>query len=91
MGKWIRWWGLGAFVVVAALLGCVWILFVDGWVKTQVEEAGTGAVGAKVELDSVDLTLFPAGLTLTRLQVTDPKEPMTNAVEIAQVSMGWMG
>ncbi|MDH5564815.1 MAG: TIGR03545 family protein, partial [Nitrospirota bacterium] len=91
MAKWIRWWGLGAFVVVVAILGGMWILLVDGWVKVIIEEAGTEAVGAKVELDAADLSLFPAGLTLTRLQVTNPKEPMTNAVEIARVSMGLDG
>ncbi len=88
MAKWIRWWGLGAFVVVATILGCVWVLLIDGWVKGLIEEAGTEAVGAKVELDGADLSLFPAGLKLARLQVTDPKRPMTNAVEIANVTMG---
>ncbi len=91
MGKWIRWWGLGAFVVVAAILIGVWVMFVDGWMKRFIEEAGTEAVGAKVELDRADLSLLPAGLTLTRLQVTNPKKPMTNAVEIAQVTMGLDG
>ena len=88
MAKWLRWWGLGAFVVIAAILVCVWIFLVDGWVKGVIEESGTQAVGARVELDSADLSLFPAGLTLVRLQVTDPKEPMTNAVEIAKINMG---
>ena len=91
MAKWIRWRGLGGFVVVAAILGCVWVFFVDGWVKYLIEEAGTEAVGAKVELDAADLSLFPAGLTLTRVQVTDPQKPMTNAVEIADVTMGLDG
>ncbi len=91
MAKWIRWWGLGAFVVIAAILGCLWIFLVDGWVKYLIEEAGTEAVGAKVELDAADLSLFPAGLMLTRLQVTDPNAPMTNVVEIAQVAMGLDG
>jgi uncharacterized protein (TIGR03545 family) len=91
MAKWIRWWGLGAFVVVAAILGCVWIFLVDGWVKYLIEEAGTEAMGAKVELDAADLSFFPAGLTLSRLQVTDPNAPMTNAVEIANVNMGLDG
>jgi len=91
MAKWIRWWGLGAFVVIAAILGCLWIFLVDGWVKYLIEEAGTEAVGAKVELDAADLSLFPAGLTLSRLQVTDPNAPMTNAVEIANVNMGLDG
>ncbi len=91
MAKWIRWWGLGAFVVIAAIIGGLWMFCVDGWVKYLIEEAGTEAVGAKVELDAADLSLFPAGLTLTRLQVTDPQEPMTNAVEIADVTMGLDG
>ena len=91
MAKWIRWWGLGVFVVVAAILVGVWMFLIDGWVKGVIEKAGTEAVGAKVELDSADLSLFPAGLTLMRLQVTDPKEPMTNAVEIANVTMGLDG
>ncbi len=91
MSKWIRLWGLGAFVVVAAILVGVWFVFVDGWVKCLIEDAGTEAVGAKVELDAADLSLFPAGLALSRLQVTDPKEPMNNAVEIAKVTMGLDG
>lgn len=91
MGKWIRWWGIGAFAVLVAILGCVWIFFIDGWVKYLIEEAGTEAVGAKVELDTADLTLLPTGLMLSRLQVTDPREPMTNVVEIANVTMGLDG
>ncbi|MDR4494818.1 MAG: TIGR03545 family protein [Nitrospirales bacterium] len=91
MAKWIRWWGLGAFLVVATLVGCVWVFLVDGWVEGLIEDAGTSAVGAKVELDNADLTLFPAGLTLTRLQVTNPRKPMTNAVEVAKVAMGLDG
>ena len=91
MTKWIRWWGLGAFLVVVALIGLLWIVFVDGWVKRLIENVGTDAVGAKVDLDHADLTLFPAGLTLTRLQVTNPKAPMTNAVEVARISMGLDG
>ncbi|MCK5307477.1 MAG: TIGR03545 family protein, partial [Zetaproteobacteria bacterium] len=33
-----------------------------------------------------DLTLFPAGLTLTGLHVTNPDKPMSNAVEIKQIA-----
>lgn len=91
MTKWIRWWGLGAFVVFAAIVGGVWILFVDEWVKGAIESAGTKAVGAKVEVDAADLSLFPAGLSLTGLQVTNPKMPMTNAVEVATVTMNLDG
>jgi uncharacterized protein (TIGR03545 family) len=91
MTKWIRWWGLGAFLVVVAVIGFLWIVFVDGWVKRLIEDVGTEVVGAKVDLDHADLSLFPAGLTLTRLQVTNPKDPMTNAVEVARIAMGLDG
>lgn len=88
MGKWIRWWGLGVFVVVLGLMVAVWVLCVDRWIKGLIEDVGTKAVGAKVELDAAEVTLVPAGLALTRLQVTDPKAPMTNAVEVARIRMG---
>lgn len=86
VGKWIRWQGLIAFVVVVGLVAAVWLLLVDTWVKHAIEQAGTAAVGGKVELDAADLSLMPLGLTLTRLQVTNPDEPMTNAVEIARIA-----
>ena len=89
MTKWIRWWGLGAFVVVVAVIGILWMFFVDGWVKRLIEDVGTDMVQAKVDVDHADLTVFPTGLTLTRLQVTDPKAPLTNAVEVARITMGF--
>lgn len=91
MTKWIRWWGLGAFLVVVAVIAILWVFFVDGWVKRLIEDVGTEVVGAKVDLDHADVSLFPVGLTLTRLQVTNPKAPMTNAVEVARMAMGLDG
>lgn len=82
----IRWWGLGVFVVLVAAMGLLWLLVVDGLVKATIEEEGTALVGAKVELDAADLTLLPSGLTLTRLQITNPDDPMTNMVEIARLT-----
>ena len=38
MTKWIRWWGLGAFLVLVAVIGLLWIFFVDGWVKRLIED-----------------------------------------------------
>ncbi len=91
MTKWIRWWGLGTFLVVVAVIGLLWVFFVDGWVKRLIENVGTAVVGAQVDLDHADLTVFPVGLTLTRLQVTNPQAPMTNAVEVARMAMGLDG
>lgn len=83
---WIRWWGLGAFLLVTGSLAAVWLFLVDPLVKWTIEQTGTKLVGAKVELDDADVTLFPLGVTLTRLQVTNPDEPMTNALEVARIA-----
>ena len=91
MTKWIRWWGLGAFLLVVAVIASLWVFFVDGWVKGLIEDVGTDVVAAKVDLDHADVSLFPVGLTLTRLQVTNPKAPMTNAVEVGRIAMGLDG
>jgi uncharacterized protein (TIGR03545 family) len=87
MKKWIRWQGLGVFLGVVIIFCLFWFLLIDGIVERMIEKSGTRAVGAKVELDKADLSLFPAGLKLIRLQIANPDEPMTNAVEIAQINL----
>lgn len=88
---WIRWWGLGAFVGLMALLALGWLFLVDPFVKRMIEQTGTKLVGAKVELGAAHVTLSPLGLTLSRLQVTNPDEPMSNAVEVARIAMSLDG
>lgn len=80
MKKWIRWEGLGLFIGVVVLFCIFWFLFIDGIVKSMIEKYGSQAIGAKVELGSADLSLFPAGLELKDLQITNPDDPMKNAV-----------
>ncbi len=84
--KWLRWRGLAPFVILAALIAAFWFLLVDGYVERIIERVGTEAVGAKVELANADLSLFPLGLTLNGLQVTNPDEPMRNAVEAKRIA-----
>lgn len=87
MLKYIRWKGLAAFLIVLIVVGAFWFLFVDGIVKRGIEKYGTRAVGAKVNVANADLSLFPAGLELLGLQITNPEEPMKNAVEISKINM----
>jgi len=87
MTRWIRWKGLAAFLAVVTLIGLVWVLLVDTAVRRTIEVVGTRAVGARVELAQADLTLFPTGLELRGLAVTNPDEPMRNAVEIGRIRM----
>ncbi len=86
MNRWIRWQGLVVFLCVTLSMCLIWVLFVDSVVKKVIEKTGTKIVGAKVELEKADFSLFPIGLTLFGLQVTDPDEPMKNAVEIGRIA-----
>lgn len=87
MSQWIRWWGLGVFVVIVLAL---WLL-TNPLIKWSIESAGSLAVGARVELDSVDLSLNPVTLELNRLQVTNPNEPMRNMTEAGRIEMALDG
>jgi uncharacterized protein (TIGR03545 family) len=86
MLKYIRWKGLIAFVIVIIIFGGFWLLFVDTIVKKSIEKLGTSAVGARVNVAEADLSLFPAGLELMGVQITNPDDPMKNAVEIARIN-----
>jgi uncharacterized protein (TIGR03545 family) len=85
MKKWLRWQGLIVFGVVSCIIFIFCIFLVDSIVKRYIEKAGTLVVGAKVELADADMRLFPPGLTLTNLQVTNPDSPMSNAVEAGRI------
>ena len=85
MTKWLRWHGLIAFGVISISLFLLWFFLADLLVKRSIEKTGTRVVGAKVELAEADIHLFPLGITLKSLQVTNPDNPMSNAVEA-----GWI-
>ncbi|BBO68245.1 hypothetical protein DSCA_21750 [Desulfosarcina alkanivorans] len=87
MKRWIRAKGMVAFVVVSLLMVLVWVLVVDTVIRRTIETAGTRAAGARVDLAGADLSLFPSGLELTGLAVTNPDSPMQNIVEIGSLRM----
>ena len=87
MKKWFRWWGVGVFAVLVLVLAAGWLLLADRIVKSALESAGSRAIGARVDIRKADLSLFPAGLTLNGLQVTNPQQPMRNAVEASRIAM----
>lgn len=87
MKKWIRWWGVAIFGLLGVVVAVFWLFLLDWLVKTGIEEAGSRAVGAKVELADADVSLFPVKLTLSGLQVTNPDSPMTNIVEMEDIRL----
>ncbi len=86
MKKWIRWWGLIAFVVVVAVIAVFWFFFAGSIVRSVVEKTGTALAGAEVDVSQARLSLSPFGISLSGIQVTDPKSPSTNSFEIGHMT-----
>ncbi len=86
MKKWVRWRGLIAFIAVAALVTIFWLFFIDGIVRRAVERTGTSLAGAEVDVAQARLSIAPLGLSLSGIQVTDPKNPSTNSFEVGRVA-----
>ncbi len=84
----IRLWGVGVFAGLLALLVIGWWLLAGWIIERAVEEMGTDLVGARVDLASAELDLFPLRVALNGLEVTNPDAPMTNAVEVRRIAAG---
>lgn len=76
--QWFRWIGLIVFVVLVGGGSLLVWLFLDKIVENVIEDQGSSLVGAKVELDSVDIQLWPTKFALNELQVTNPKQTDQN-------------
>ena len=79
--------GVRIFLLLVVLLAGLWFLQRGTLVRWVIERTGTSLVGAKVEIDKADVGLIPTNLTLTRVQVANPDEPMRNAVEVSRLAM----
>jgi uncharacterized protein (TIGR03545 family) len=86
--KVIRLWGVIAFLVVTLLITLVWYFIAPNLIASSIEQSGSEALGAKVEIDSIDLALFPLTVKINRLQAADPDQPMNNLFEIKQINFG---
>ena len=82
MTNWIRSWGIALF----AMLVLIWVMSVDWLVKRTIIIYGSQLNGAQVELESADLSLWPAGLQLINLRVTDAYNPMFNSFEAGAIT-----
>lgn len=84
----IRWPGLVAFVVILALLIGIPMVFLDTWIKLGVERFAAGVNGAEVNVGRAEHRLFPFGITLHDVALTDPAAPSSNRVQLKTLSAG---
>lgn len=86
--KIIRLWGVISFFVIVLLLVLGWYFIAPNLIASSIEKSGSEALGAKVEVDNIELGLFPLTVKINRLKATDPDQPMSNLVEINNIRFG---
>lgn len=83
-GKLSLW--LSVPLATIALVVVLYFLFANTVLKSVAQSALGNASGAQVDIQELDHSLFPFGLTLTGLQATDNNNPLRNKLEIAKAS-----
>ena len=82
----IRWKGLIAFAIIAGLIMLFNFLFLDRIIKGVVEDQASSAVGARVDIGDLKSSIFGLNVEIQDLQVTNPEQPMRNAVQIGSMA-----
>lgn len=82
MWKWI----LRGLLAIVALAVVVVVFALEPIAEFMIESEGSKQVGAKVEVDSVDIQFYPTHLAIHGLVVANPKEPMRNLIDSELVS-----
>lgn len=73
---------IGVVIIIVVLLN---ILLTDRWLESQLEKAGSSIVGAKVEIDDLDVSLLNLMIKWRRIQITHPEHTMKNMIETGPV------
>jgi uncharacterized protein (TIGR03545 family) len=71
--------------VPVVVFSIVVYLFLDSWITSGLEYAGEKAVGAKVEIDRLHVSVNPIGIEFARLQVANPHDGWKNIFETGKV------
>jgi uncharacterized protein (TIGR03545 family) len=80
-----RWRGIIPLLLGLAILAAVWLLFADRVVKSTIEEAGTKALGAELDVADLAIHLPRNAIELTGIALADPFEPRRNLLEIRRL------
>ena len=78
-----RWKGIIVLAVIIIIFVVLSLLLTDRWLEGQLEDFGSSIVGAKVEIDNLDVSITSLKVGWNRLQVTHPQHTMKNMIETA--------
>lgn len=72
--------------IIPLIIICIVVyIYHNQWIEAGLELAGEEIVGAKVEIDNLQVSFSPIGLELTRLQIANPQHPWENLIETGNV------
>jgi uncharacterized protein (TIGR03545 family) len=77
-----RWKGVIPLGVFAALLLIGWMLFGERLIRETIEEAGTKALGAELDVADLDIQLFKSTVELRGIALADPFDVNRNLFEV---------
>jgi uncharacterized protein (TIGR03545 family) len=73
--------GIISLIVLIGVIFALMLIFTNSWLEKTIENIASPIVGAKVEIDNLDVSLTDLRIRWDRLQVTNPKKTMTNLFE----------
>lgn len=74
----MRWKGIIALIVIVVIVWVLAMIFGDQWFEARLESLGNSVVGARVEIDDLDVSLLSLHVRWDSLQVTNPRQTMEN-------------
>lgn len=81
-----RWRAVGPLLVFLALVVVLWMLFADRIVRESLEDAGSAALGARVEIRSLDLDVADGRVTVRGFTVASPHDALKNLLEADELA-----
>lgn len=87
----IRWEAIVPASIVIGLIAAYFILFFDSHLRKGMEFIGYSALGAEVNVDSVQSSFTKASITIRNIQLTNGDKPTHNLISIGEIKfdMSW--
>ena len=80
-----RWRGIIPLTLALALVGIFWLFFAERVLRGTVEEAGTKALGAELDVARLQIHAAQSALELTGIAIADPFDARRNLLEIKRL------
>ena len=80
-----RWRGIIPIVLAGALVAFVWLFFAERILRSTMEEAGTKALGAEVDVADVKIHLTQSAIEIARIAIADPFDAHKNLLEVKRL------